>query len=460
MRSPVNVEPGQSPPSGEGHCLTTRSGRRIGGAVAATFGVLLTGLTLFACLFCEFLRSRDARRAEEACTIEAGRLVAPQAAALLLRPTDDALRQWARSLRANPGVRLVALYDRQGCLRALEAATPWWARQARTPGNLKGGSSAPIACRMADPDGAEAHVADVPIALRAGEPPIGQLTIAIAAGDRPPCGISQRLSVYLPLIAAAALVWWFGRRLILQRVVELLGEISRRSLKAACPEPAGGEDPVVSFAEYVEALNAEINHWRDKARNLELTLEKKVESQTKGYLAQLRRAMREAEIDPLTGLYNRRAIDLHLDQLVAEHVQQGSSLTFVMIDLDHFKRFNDTLGHPAGDELLVFVGRLLKNTVREDDLAVRYGGDEFLLIFSSTTADQAAEITRRLVALLGQHVRTLPPVRPPLSLSAGIASLRRGETATARELLVTADEALYQAKAKGGAGLAVAHAVA
>jgi diguanylate cyclase (GGDEF)-like protein len=122
-----------------------------------------------------------------------------------------------------------------------------------------------------------------------------------------------------------------------------------------------------------------------------------------------------------------------------------------VLDVDNFKNLNDSLGHAAGDELLVFLGELLRRAVRETDLAIRMGGDEFALVLPETDLEKAVEIVRRLTALFGQMVRTLPPIECRPSLSVGVAALRSTGARSGKELLRAADTALYQAKQRGKA---------
>jgi diguanylate cyclase (GGDEF)-like protein len=121
-----------------------------------------------------------------------------------------------------------------------------------------------------------------------------------------------------------------------------------------------------------------------------------------------------------------------------------------MIDLDHFKKVNDTLGHAAGDTLLQFVGQLLRECLRENDFAIRYGGDEFLLILPGVSVDNALRLIRRIMAMFAQRAKMIAPIDPPPTMSAGVASIRHSQPATPGDLLEAADEALYGAKHRGG----------
>jgi len=119
-----------------------------------------------------------------------------------------------------------------------------------------------------------------------------------------------------------------------------------------------------------------------------------------------------------------------------------------MLDIDYFKTLNDTLGHRAGDHLLEFTGDLLRQCLRPQDLAVRYGGDEFVLILPAVTAKDARTIAERTVRLFAQQARLLE-VNPKPSMSGGVASLWQHEPETPEGLLAIADEALYLSKRSG-----------
>jgi diguanylate cyclase (GGDEF)-like protein len=151
-----------------------------------------------------------------------------------------------------------------------------------------------------------------------------------------------------------------------------------------------------------------------------------------------------AMTDPLTGLPNRRALE---HQLKAEHLRAqryGTDVSIVMIDVDHFKDINDSLGHPMGDAALVALARLLEQERRGPDVVARYGGEEFLAILPSTSLAGGlimAERFRRAVERASWDFRTL-------TISAGVASGKAGEIDPI-ELVRLADEALLQAKKSG-----------
>jgi diguanylate cyclase (GGDEF)-like protein len=141
----------------------------------------------------------------------------------------------------------------------------------------------------------------------------------------------------------------------------------------------------------------------------------------------------EAQTDPLTGLPNRRAWDAHVKRLHGE----GTPFVVAMIDFDHFKRFNDTYGHPAGDRLLKETAAAWRDQLRTGDVLARLGGEEFGLLLRECDPDLATEVTERLRR----------NVSDGWTCSAGIAAGRLGESA--EDIIARADVALYEAKAAG-----------
>jgi diguanylate cyclase (GGDEF)-like protein len=160
-------------------------------------------------------------------------------------------------------------------------------------------------------------------------------------------------------------------------------------------------------------------------------------------------ADREAREDPLTGAVMRRVLEKRLHEVHARCHEKGEAMAVVLCDLDHFKKINDTFGHPAGDAALVAVSAILKDMCRGSDTCCRYGGEEFVLLLEQTGGEDALAIAERL----RRSVESLPfeyDGRPiPLTLSAGVAAFPDLFIKTAGELILFADEALYEAKRQG-----------
>lgn len=154
-----------------------------------------------------------------------------------------------------------------------------------------------------------------------------------------------------------------------------------------------------------------------------------------------------AELDELTGSFNRRCIMRLLDEEIARAGRTGSSCAVALIDLDHFKRINDAFGHPTGDEVLRTFAITMFANIHSIDRFGRYGGEEFLLILPDMTAESAARALDRLRAIVADLDWSAFSPGMKVTLSAGIATLKAEETPDT--LLARADSALYAAKAKG-----------
>jgi diguanylate cyclase (GGDEF)-like protein/PAS domain S-box-containing protein len=153
--------------------------------------------------------------------------------------------------------------------------------------------------------------------------------------------------------------------------------------------------------------------------------------------------------DSLTGLYNRRRFEQELDRHVTHTARYGASGALLVLDLDDFKAVNDTLGHSAGDELIIAVAALLKTQLRDSDVIARLGGDEFAILLPAGTVDEAAAVAAKLVRAVREEVTVLGTRRARrITTSVGVAPFATAE-ATGEEVLVNADLAMYDAKEAG-----------
>ncbi len=152
--------------------------------------------------------------------------------------------------------------------------------------------------------------------------------------------------------------------------------------------------------------------------------------------------------DGLTNLYNRRAFNELLAQAVAREDRQGGRLALILLDLDHFKKLNDTYGHPAGDEALRATARVLTHHLRKGDQAARYGGEEFVVILPGTEEEGALHLADRVREALHTHRLVFEGARIALSASLG-AAVWPGDGKDPEALLGAADRALYASKQAG-----------
>lgn len=166
--------------------------------------------------------------------------------------------------------------------------------------------------------------------------------------------------------------------------------------------------------------------------------------------ALLYREMRtKADRDVLTRLPNRQYFDERLLQEMKRHQRYGHPLSLLMIDLDHFKRINDTHGHQAGDMVLEEMGRILMNSLRSSDTPARYGGEEFVVLLSNTTEEQAWILAERIREDIAGRRFHFKGRFFKITASIGVASLQTRAFSTSADLLGEADAAMYRAKRRG-----------
>lgn len=163
-------------------------------------------------------------------------------------------------------------------------------------------------------------------------------------------------------------------------------------------------------------------------------------------VASLNEVKQQADTDGLTGLYNRRYFNEKIDELVDKAKEEGSYLSLIMMDVDNFKKYNDTFGHPAGDQLLKTVAGVVSDTVREGDIVARYGGEEFAVILKNSGRETALQIAERIrISVANIPIGIL---KTPITLSLGVGTLPE-HARDRNSLLEFADQSLYYAKQTG-----------
>ena len=164
----------------------------------------------------------------------------------------------------------------------------------------------------------------------------------------------------------------------------------------------------------------------------------------------LDQSLEAAVTDPLTGLHNRRYMTSQLDALVARAVRDGRPVSALLLDIDHFKKINDSFGHDAGDEVLREFAVRLASNVRAVDLPCRFGGEEFVVVMPETALGDAERIAERIRMHVSGAPFRVSGGKEVLSvtISIGVAATF-GAADTPDHLLKRADEALYEAKASG-----------
>ena len=159
------------------------------------------------------------------------------------------------------------------------------------------------------------------------------------------------------------------------------------------------------------------------------------------------KALQAAQMDSLTGINNRSAMDRSLQREVELSHRHDTSLSLLIIDIDHFKRVNDSYGHTAGDTVLKSMANCIKDTMRTSDMLFRYGGEEFALLLSGTDIDGARQVGERIRNAVQNYPFVFDGKELDMSVSIGVASLGRRDSAS--RLFDRADAALYQAKKAG-----------
>lgn len=164
-------------------------------------------------------------------------------------------------------------------------------------------------------------------------------------------------------------------------------------------------------------------------------------------LQKLTKELEEKSItDPLTGLNNRRYMELQLKELILLSARYGHELSLIILDIDHFKHINDTLGHLAGDEALKAISVLLKQETRASDLVIRYGGEEFIVILPQSSIDETEDTAEKLRKAV--EALDIPALGgESITISLGVAMLGKGEDKNG--IINRADNALYRAKEEG-----------
>lgn len=222
-----------------------------------------------------------------------------------------------------------------------------------------------------------------------------------------------------------------------------------RSHIKAISEAADRSEAGVDSRSLVETLMNELANAATRASKLE---EQFVEKSRELDMIResLTRSEERARTDTLTGLPNRRALEEFFRKAQAESMERGQPLSVLLIDIDHFKKFNDDFGHGVGDQVLRLVAKALRDRVRDIDLPARYGGEELVAVLPGAdlaTCTAAAERIRRSISECRITRRSTGQELPGITVSIGVAQFQYGESMEA--LIDRCDRALYQAKNGG-----------
>lgn len=195
---------------------------------------------------------------------------------------------------------------------------------------------------------------------------------------------------------------------------------------------------------------AELDLLRDLAAWAENELRiRKVSESQKELLAELDSTKREARVDPLTQVWNRRALGEILERELARADRRSQPVGIVMLDLDRFKLVNDLHGHKAGDIVLAEAARRMRSKLRLDDALCRFGGEEFVAVLSNCGLAEAGEVAEKIRKRIEAESFDVGTAALAVTASLGVAEYRSGSSLRPDELLKMVDEALYRAKSGG-----------
>ncbi len=231
------------------------------------------------------------------------------------------------------------------------------------------------------------------------------------------------LTLLVLVLVVGAIAYTLGRLIVrpLEQLTQGAGEVAAGNLDVDLPVRGGGE--VAYLTQMFNEMVTRIRAAHDKLERL-------------------------SETDGLTGLANRRHLMEVLDVEEKRGARYGHAFSLLMIDVDHFKKYNDTHGHQAGDVALARVGTILKELIREVDRAGRYGGEEFAVVLPETPLAAALVVAERIRARMEGEKLPVKSGEASVTLSIGVAE-RPTHAATAAEIVAVADAALYDAKEEG-----------
>ncbi|MEX0819025.1 MAG: GGDEF domain-containing protein [Pirellulaceae bacterium] len=256
---------------------------------------------------------------------------------------------------------------------------------------------------------------------------------------------------------------WFGRRMAMLCDVRSLDREQLQHLLSGLFQWTNGfADDLTQYREFMDRVSTQLNPDDIQANDGQaVTLMAQIVQANEQLRRQLNKAeaalqdqaeeitayMSEARTDKLTALPNRRAFDDELSRRMAEWRRHETRVSVVILDIDHFKTFNDRFGHAAGDAVLVDVARVMQTAIRESDLAARLGGEEFAVVLAGVEASEARRTAERIRKAVAANAFRYEGTTLRVTVSCGVAQALTSEDGTS--LLKRADEALYASKAAG-----------
>ena len=290
-----------------------------------------------------------------------------------------------------------------------------------------------------------------------GEPPVLKRAIDIVIGNKKKFDAATNHGLYANYIGSKASDEAVAHKVSqqLHSVLESARQFlttaidDNRSHMAAISDVTAQTDAGTDPKVLIQSLIDELNKAATRAAKLEASFQEK-QRELDTIRDSLAKSEERARTDTLTGLANRRALDEFLRKTQTAAMEKGEPFCTLLIDVDHFKRFNDDFGHEVGDQVLKLLAKLLSERLREGDLPARYGGEELVVVLPGAdlaTASEVGERIRRAVSE-GQIIRRSTGEKlPGITVSIGVAQFRGGEPLA--DLIDRCDRALYLAKKNG-----------
>jgi diguanylate cyclase (GGDEF)-like protein len=421
-----------------------------------TLVIMLALVIMTAAVLHSYVSQQDSEKARNTGAVMMAWVLGAQLRAEALS-SPDTLQRSCNRLIEQPGVLAACMWNQSGKMVAGAAVADELLRGLRGQPPAKGQQFAveliSLPARLV-PGRSVARRVETEMGIPLGPDQPARLGLLLDAGE--PTGLFSRsnASFHGMLLAVGASVlllgsWWL-RREVVRPIMSLLEAAAASRSGEAEGSLVDRQDELGAIARSLVGLREDLTEWRQRVERIERRVDSEIASETQRISRELRRIQREAWLDPLTGVNNRRLLDEKFPRIFAAQRNARHDMSVVMIDLDHFKAANDALGHAVGDQVLQFVGELLRECLRADDFAVRYGGDEFLLILPGVSADNTMRLLSRIIAMFAQRSKMIAKIEPPPTMSAGVASIRQNHPATPGDLIEAADEALYAAKNRGG----------
>ena len=447
---------GRAPPTPVGDvlggmCLMPQSGcRSIGKSVTVALVLTVAVGGVAATALHEAVQRRESRAAAAAAATDLARLMADR-----LSPngptTPVAVQSACDQFVQHPSVVGVMVWNQAGRLSGTAVSEESYLPLFDTAPDV---ATSDGSVELVSVPGASRAIRRVDVALgshfQANRP--GRLSVFIRSSGVVGAPWTRVGRFVIPLAIAGFVIllaaWAWFRANVIRPVRALHEAMTTGKVGDARVSPTSRRDELGAIARSVLELHGRAAKSQEQADRIERSLDSRVADETRRIQRDMRKIERQSWIDPLTGVNNRRMLEEKFGAIFEAQRRAQCDLSVIMMDIDHFKILNDTLGHRAGDEMLAFTGELIQQCLRTDDCAIRYGGDEFLLLLPGVAIEQAQTVAGRIIALFAQRARLLDVKKKP-SMSAGVASQMNNEPASSKEIIELADQALYEAKQSG-----------